>query len=157
MQKTLRCQDNFEYVLMTTSNVQRQQLIQGVLENSPGDVAEVANRLWQPLASELVSIVGEGGFNSLFARSLYLTHVAFPWLTAGKPPYTTDNWLLDLKANLEGQNVAEANKANQMLLQKFTDILASLIGEPLTIGFLRAAWYDDSAGPDGVGKEFSNE
>jgi hypothetical protein len=159
MQKASRWQDNFECmnVLMATINVQRQQLIQAAVANSPGDATEVATRLWQPLASELVSIVGEGGFNALYARSLYLTNAAFPWLTAGKPPHTTDNWLTDLKANLEGQNAAEAYKANQMLLQIFTDILASLIGEPVTIGILGTAWSDDAAESSGVGKEFSNE
>ena len=113
-------------------------------------------QLWRPLASKLVSIIGEGGFNSLYARSLYLTHAPFPWLAPGDTSRFADFRLPDLKISLDGQSATEANKASHMLLLTFTNILASLIGEPLMTNILSSAWGDDAADMAVAVKEIPN-
>ena len=55
----------------------------------------------------------------------------------------------------EGQTTAQISAANCLLLITFTDILASLIGEELTISILRLAWSNVAS--DWVGKEYINE
>jgi hypothetical protein len=118
-------------------------------------VADASIILWEQMASQIILIVGEGGFNSLYARSLFLTHSKFPWLTIGSVPSKTDRQFTELKISFEGQPPSQANKANSLLLITFTDILASLIGEQLTIRILLMAWGNDTL--DRFGKEFKNE
>ena len=142
------------------------------MAKNAGDVVDVTIQLWQALTPKLISIIGEGGFNSLYARSLYLTHADFPWLAPGESNrYLTDAvpWLAPgesssavsrftgLKFSLERQSAAEAKQASLMLLLTVTNILASLIGEPLTIGILRSAWGDDASDVNAAGKESTNE
>jgi hypothetical protein len=40
---------------------------------NPEKVVDIAIDLWEQLAREIISIVGESGFYSLYARSIYLT------------------------------------------------------------------------------------
>ena len=142
---------------MLTGNVQRQQLIHTAMMKGEGEAADIAINLWRPLASQLISIIGEGGFIALYARSVYLTQATFPWLASGEASHAADIRFNDLKINLEGQNVIDAKKASHMLFLTFTNILASLIGEPLTASILCSAWDSDASDMDIAGKEFSHE
>jgi hypothetical protein len=107
------------------------------------------------MATEIISIVGEGGFDSLYARSVFLTQSTFPWLAASSLSPQTDQRFAELKMSLEGQSPAQASEANSLLLINFTDILAALIGEELTTNILRLAWGNDAS--NSVGKESKNE
>lgn len=118
-------------------------------------VVDAELELWEHMATQIISLVGEGGFNSLYARSLFLTRATFPWLATGSPSPQTENRFAELKLSLDGQTPAQASAANRLLLITFTDILASLIGEQLTTRILRAAWRNDVS--DKADKEFKNE
>jgi len=96
--------------------------------------------LWGSLADQLIAIVGDAGFDSLFARSVFLAQSTFPWLTEPEDSPPKDHRFTDLKANLEQQPPELAMEANRVLLIIFTDTLASLIGEPLTERVLNSAW-----------------
>lgn len=107
----------------------------------PSDqAAGAADSLWAPLATQIILIVGAGGFESLYARSVFLCQATFPWLSTSSPSSQPDAWLADLKTRLEGQSPEFASEANRHLLLTFTDLLASLIGEPLTARILNSAW-----------------
>lgn len=110
----------------------------------PEAVPDVTISLWENLASELIAIIGDGGFQSLYARSIHLTRATFPWLTPVHPAQGSNSQLAGLKKDLEGQDVAQAGEASITLLITFINILAVLIGELLTASILHAAW-DDSA------------
>lgn len=142
---------------MASDEARRQQLIQSAMANRIGEVPEIALQLWQPLSSQLISIIGEGGFSSLYDRSLHLTRAAFPWLEAGEPLRSIDSRFSELKVGLAGPGSTEASKASHMLILTFTDILASLIGEPLTIDILGSAWNKHASELDIAGKEFPHE
>lgn len=142
---------------MATDEARRQQLIQSAMANFIGEAPDVALQLWQPLSSQLISIIGEGGFNSLYDRSLYLTRAAFPWLAAGEPLRPVDYRFSELKISLAGPDATEASKASHMLILTFTNILASLIGEPLTINILGSAWGNHASELGIAGKEFPHE
>jgi hypothetical protein len=124
---------------MTTIEISlRHQMINGVMAEHT-DV-DAAIHLWEKIATQIIAIIGEGGFNSLYARSVFLTRSTFPWLAAGPLPPQADELFAGLKTSLEGQTQAQAVKASSFLLITFTDILASLIGEGLTTSILRLAW-----------------
>lgn len=110
----------------------------------PDAILEVTLHLWERLAFELVSIIGEGGFQSLYSRSVHLAGVAFPWLAPTHSTQLTESRFTGLIMSLEGRDSAEAGEASIALLITFIDILAMLIGDLLTAGILRAAWSDDA-------------
>ena len=132
---------------METSSLPRHRIIKSLTAQLPEKQADAVISLWEQMASQIISLIGEGGFSSLYARSLFLTQSTFPWLVADSATPPTDHRFAPLKKSLEGQNPLQASEANNLLLITFTDILASLIGESLTTRILRSAW----------GKEFNNE
>lgn len=107
---------------------------------NPEKVVDAAIKLWEQMATEIISIVGESGFNSLYSRSIFLTQSTFPWVAASSESLQIDQRLAVLKMNFEGKTPGQASEANSLLLITFTDILASLIGEKLTTTILRSAW-----------------
>ena len=125
---------------MEASHLLRHQRIKSLIASPTGRVAAASITLWEKMASQIITIVGEDGFNSLYARSIFLTQSEFPLLAAGSLAPKSDHRFAGLKASLEGQAPAQASEANSLLLITFTDILASLIGEQLTTRILRLAW-----------------
>jgi hypothetical protein len=140
---------------METRDLSRHRLIERLMARHPEKVADAAITLWEPMAAQIISIVGEDGFNSLYARSVFLAQPTFPWLTTSSLSQQTDQRFAELKKRLEGQTPSQAREANSLLLLTFTGILAALIGEPLTTRILWAAWGDDSS--TGTRKEFTHE
>lgn len=128
---------------METINVLRHQLIASRVAPPTGKVADAAISLWEHLASHIIPMVGEVGFNSLYERSIFLTQSTFPWLAASSLSPKIDHMVAGLKMSFEGQTPAEIIAANSLILITFTDILATLIGEQLTTRILRSAWDDD--------------
>ncbi|TAK61885.1 hypothetical protein [Methylobacter sp.] len=140
---------------METDNMVRRRIISDLMAQHTDKIADASIDLWEQMATQIILIVGEGGFNSLYARSLFLTRSTFPWLPNGSVPAQANQRFSELKISFEEQPPLQANKANSQLLITFTDILASLIGEHLTIRILRSAWGNDAL--DRFGKEFKNE
>jgi len=141
---------------METRDQQRHELIESLMAQHTEKVADASINLWESMATQIISIVGEGGFNSLYARSVFLTQSTFPWLAASLLSPQTDHPFAELKMSLEGQSPAQASEANSLLMITFTDILASLIGEQLTTSILRLAWGSEELLP-GHPKELINE
>ena len=127
---------------MATIDAPRHQMIKRAVRQRPEAGLDVTIHLWERLASELISIIGEGGFQSLYARSIHLTKATFPWLVLSHPSQQTDSRFAALKTSLEGRDFTEACEASINFLITFIDILALLIGEPLTTSILRSAWGD---------------
>ena len=140
---------------METNCLLRQNIIKNCIAMHPENVVDAAIKLWEQMATEIISIVGESGFNSLYSRSIFLTQSTFPWVAASTKSPLTDQRFAELKMNFEGQTPEQAIEANSLLLITFTDILASLIGEQLTNTILRSAWGNDATGR--TNKEFQNE
>ncbi|RPJ03826.1 MAG: hypothetical protein EHM37_24225, partial [Deltaproteobacteria bacterium] len=140
---------------METRDLPRHQLIERLMAQHPEKVADAAINLWEKMATQIISIVGEDGFNSLYARSVFLAQPTFPWLTASSLSQPDDQRFAELKKGLEGQTPSQAREANSLLLLTFTGILAALIGEPLTTRILCSAWGDDAS--TSTSKEFTHE
>ncbi|MDD2775897.1 MAG: hypothetical protein PHU06_08070 [Gallionella sp.] len=122
---------------------------------------DAAVALWEVMAIQIISIVGEGGFNSLYARSIFLVQPSFPWLEGELP---SEDRFSALGRCAASQTPAQVSAAHCLLLITFTDILASIIGELLTTQILRSAWgipvSDQTEGIDHLTahpKEFKHE
>ena len=118
----------------------RQQSIDRLTAPHIDKTADAAVALWEPVAKHIIAIVGVGGFDSLYARSVFLTQSQYPWLDATALSAPPDHRFTNLKNSLEGVTPELAYAANRLLLTIFTDTLASLIGEPLTTRILDSAW-----------------
>jgi hypothetical protein len=129
---------------MTTLSVKHQKMIRRALLQWPDAIPDGTVDLWERLAFVLVSIIGEGGFQSLYSRSVHLANAKFPWLQPSLPSQPADSRFSSLKASLEGQDSTVASEASVALLITFIDILTLLIGEQLTTSILRSAWGDDA-------------
>ena len=141
---------------MEPSDLYWQQIIQGVIaQHKEKRGLDEAISLWEGLAVQVVSIVGAGGFNSLYSRSIFLTQLAFPWLDTVDHLPQPESRFAQLKKCLEGQTPALARTANSQLLVKFIGIIASIIGDQLTMSILRLAWGNEVL--DAVNKEFKHE
>jgi hypothetical protein len=130
-------------------------LIETLMPFHSESVVDEVIGLWESMATQIIMIVGDGGFNSLYVRALSLTQPTFPWLTATSPPSQATNRFAELATCLEGQSPEQARAANNQLLTTFTDILATLIGEDLTIQILRSAWGIEAS--DGSWRKKENE
>jgi hypothetical protein len=141
---------------MKAYDTHRHKTINSFMAQEAETVVDNAINLWEQLAIQIISIVGEGGFNSLYERSVSITQSTFLWLAAADSlSPQTDHRFAELKMRLEKQTPAQAGEANCFLLITFTDILASLIGEDLTSGILRSAWGDYAS--DKAGMELKDD
>jgi len=140
---------------MDKYDLHRHRLIKTLTAKDNEKVADAAIILWQQIATNIISIVGESGFDSLYVRSIFLSASKFSWLASYNPKPEIRNQFAELKICFEKQTPDHIKEANKQLLITLTDILASLIGEPLTTQILCMAWGDVAS--DIVTKEFRNE
>ncbi|MDD2853087.1 MAG: hypothetical protein PHY09_14475 [Desulfuromonadaceae bacterium] len=126
------------------------EAIQRALSHYAGDApdarafAEVTIGTWQQMAAQLMPVIGTGGVNVLFNRSLHLTCIAFPWLTMLGDKRVNTALLASVKARLAGRDTDEAIHASCTLLVTFIEQLKTLIGESLTERLLDPIWVPTS-------------
>ncbi|MFJ2987152.1 hypothetical protein ACIPF8_04760 [Collimonas sp. NPDC087041] len=133
---------------MANTDSPRQQLIESIISRHTEKFSDAAIVQWELMTTKIIAIVGEGGFNSLYARSVFLTQSTFPWLAScivTQQSQEQQQQFAALKAAFEAQEPAQARAANSALLTTFTDILASLIGDQLTENILYSAWGDSAS------------
>jgi hypothetical protein len=132
--------------------LERQQIIETLMAQHAEQGVDATINLWQSLATEIIAIIGEGGFSALYTRSVFITQETFHWLTASAPPAQRFD---ELKTCLQAQPPTLARIGNSVLLITFTDILATLIGEQLTARILSSAW--DIGALDRINKELKKK
>lgn len=137
---------------METNIATREQMIRRLVTARPDAIVDVTVALWQNLSFELVSIIGEVGFQSLYSRSIHRTALTYPWIMFIHATRPASVGFSDMKLCLEEQDSAGAREASISLLIAFLNILIALIGEHLTTSILRSAWGD--AAVDTAVKEF---
>lgn len=131
---------------METTEPTRGQLIEAALTTThPQTVADTTLHLWEQLAPQLISIIGEGGFKPLYTRSLRLAAKHHPWIAPDLKKSTIQGCFTDLQACLQRQDETQAQLGSLALFVIFLDVLASLIGEELTTYLLHSAWRKETS------------
>jgi len=102
-----------------------------------GQVADAAVQTWRAVDAALSPIIGQRGVAALYKRSLYLVCTRHPWLAAVHQDTRQPGDFAPLHAALARQPGLAAAAAHDELLQTCRDILAQLIGAPLTERLLR--------------------
>jgi hypothetical protein len=148
---------DFECDDMARNETLRQQLVRNASAHGTGNAAEFSVHLWRSLALQLVSVIGENGFNFLYARNLHLASECFPWLPPSDVSRPIELQFADLEARLEESDPIEAGKASVALLQSFANLLVSLIGEPVTMTILSSAWAGNVPKRETAGEEHPYE
>lgn len=123
---------------------QRHDIVDKAVMQRPDALVDVTILLWERLAVELISIIGEEGFQSLYARSGHLIIVTYPWLLLDHGSQSSDSRFAGLQMILESRTNNEISAASKALLITFVDILALLIGDLLTASILRSAWINET-------------
>lgn len=97
--------------------------------------ASAAGRVYAKLQAALAPLVGAAGFEAVMARSSKLARSDFPFF---EPPLVQSAH--SLAEGLRPLAVTEGREAAAALFATFLALLASLIGERLTLHVLRSAW-----------------
>ena len=103
----------------------RHQTIESLTTQQADMTAEGAIALLDQVAAQIIVLVGEAGFASLYARSLFVSQFQFPWLAVDGPTAQADHRFENLRASLRAQPLWLATEANRVLLVTLTDILAN--------------------------------
>ena len=114
---------------------------------NPGTIAHATLTTWRPVAARLAPIIGTGGVDVLFKRSLHLTSVAYPWFAVAAEGWDDAALLASLEACLVDREDKNAVEAAQALLVTFYELLESMLGESLTRRLLGPVWTPESATP----------
>jgi hypothetical protein len=115
-------------------------LLRSAAEGAPPQrIAESAQAIWHAVEAALTPIIGARGVGALYRRSLNLLSADYTWLRAAYDGSLHPDRLAVLGAALSRRSAVDAARANGALLQVFYDLLANLIGGPLTMRLLRPA------------------
>ncbi|WP_395012490.1 hypothetical protein [Undibacterium sp.] len=106
----------------------------------PDDIGAASLQLWEHLARELISIIGEAGFESLYSRCVFLQQDEFPWLQLSKTSSRIATRFNELKDQLDQQELTLAERASRRMLDTFMRLLSGLIGAGLTKTICQSAW-----------------
>lgn len=104
-------------------------------------IAAAARRAYDELAAVFVPLISQAGVDALVARASHLTKREYPLdrhdeKAAAEPFSQAIGWM-------EHQDPTLALGAATLLLANFAALLATLIGETLTMRYLRKAWLGD--------------
>lgn len=106
-----------------------------------GGVADATVSAWVAIERTLQPILGKGGVDGLYRRSLHLATGQHPWLSSDASD--ADSRHADpgaLHAALAGQSTAEAQAGAASFLRHFDALLSGLVGPALTARLLRPVW-----------------
>jgi hypothetical protein len=104
------------------------------------EVAAALVDAWRDVDASLRPIIGQGGVVALFNRCRWLTAQDHAWLAAVPHEPAAGLDLRTLQTLFAGQPAAVALACGNDMLQRFHELLSSLIGTPLTDRLLRRAW-----------------
>ena len=116
----------------------------GQLPRSPADTtskggAAVLVQPWLRLGEQLMPLIGESGFCALFGRALRLSAPRFERLATCDSARPVADLFTSLTRTLNEIGPEHAGAANDALLETFTTLLGTLIGEALTKQLLQVA------------------
>jgi hypothetical protein len=137
---------------MTVTTEDRKQMISRLLTGKPGvqdDAVALSEQvlwLWERIAFHLTPLIGVTGFQTLYARALHVASPHCTGMTACAPGQPIDTLFRTLKQDLSALDHCGAERCANILLNTFTDLVESMIGEALMEQILRSAWVGQPHG-----------
>ena len=128
------------------ANVLRQRLVSLIRQRAGSAdslaVAAAARHVHGDLTAVLAPLISSTGVEALLARAFDLAKREFPTgeHSAGNGP--TNDPFTEVSLWLEWQLPTAATDAAAVMFATFAELLTTLIGEPLTMQYLRKAWPD---------------
>lgn len=113
-------------------------------ERGPALVGD-ALALWQTIFRKFGPLLGPLASELLFVRSLEESEAHYPWLRQATAAGDGRSSLEGFERCLGGRAPHEVVAVNAALLRAYTGAMEKLIGERLTVRFLRAGFPDDEA------------
>lgn len=133
---------------MEPEDDRRQQLIKQALGAHAGaghaNVVERSLHRWAQLAGHLSPLIGDAGLCALYGRAQRLAALQHSLPSLNASASSVPLLLANLRESLNLAGPDDAGQANAALLDTFTMLLSTLIGEALTIRLMNAAWNDES-------------
>lgn len=113
----------------------------GDAEN-PVSVDVAADRACGKLFQQLSPLVGVAGYQALLGRALFLCRVELPFLDGLRPGTEPGSFLGELRASTVCLDSASVQGGVIVVLARVLDLLATFIGEDLTLRLIRGDWPD---------------
>ncbi len=113
--------------------------LEGALVPPNGQVGQ-ALRVCAKLRLPLAKLAGVVGFRSLLTRALTLATAEVPWL--GAVQVGVDGSLEGFDAARSEQGATPSAEAGVVVVAQLLGLLATFIGEPLTLVLVRGVWSD---------------
>lgn len=95
-------------------------------------IIESTSATWQRIDTALAPVVGTRGVDALYKRSLIFCSREHPWLAGLGGGLASNLDTAALRAALSKQNAADAAAGAHAVFQTFHELLATLVGRPLT-------------------------
>ncbi len=105
-------------------------------------VAAAARRAYDDLVRVSAPLIGTAGVEALTGRALHLAKREYPGLVQTREPDQAERLFAQIIVDLGRQAPAAAADAAVAVFATLTRLLATFIGESLTVGLLRKAWPD---------------
>ena len=141
-----RCQASGVILEPITDRDLCREAIRRTLKQRAGDspdalaIAKATSETWVLMSAQLTPVIGGNGVDAILKRSLHLTSVAFPWMAIPDAQVDLDSLPVRINVLLAGRDPVAAEQAGSSLLITFTELLATLIGNPLTRRLLDPVW-----------------
>ena len=103
-------------------------------------VAGLSAQTWRDIEETLSPIIGVGGVRALYRRSIHLSGDDYSWLAAALGAESQPDYYSVLASVLSQRSAEAAGSISGAMLQTFYDLLATLIGSPLTERLLGPIW-----------------
>ena len=108
--------------------------------HTPQEMAEAMARACKRLHQRLDLFVGAGGFHALISRALFLARKEFSWLDKVHVEEHPGCVLNGLRESVGGVDAAEASAGFAALIANVIWLLATFIGEDITLDLVHETW-----------------
>lgn len=116
-----------------------QKSINRILDTCPDEeITGFVKELWKCLAVEIISIVGQDGYDALYARAQFLAKRSSTGPRMGGA-LEIENLVPDAVSEC-ASTASQFRETNRQLLIIYTDLLSTLIGDQLNTRLLEVAW-----------------
>jgi hypothetical protein len=106
----------------------------------PARVAAGVESALRGLQVAFANVIGPAGFEGVLTRAMYLARPSFAWLQRTELVVQPAVTLVDLAATAQCEGPEKVKAGAVLVVATFASLLATFIGEELTLSVLRGRW-----------------